>query len=161
MLKARVAVAKKRSNNTKKKAAYLKRARNGMRGFTITWADSDPFPFSGNGTIDGGEIDHANPTQKLICIDMWKRCSQWIVTQEFTWLVIMRVIHTGTQNGDKYDDYEFKYTCTLRGNKSDILNDAMEKALKESIDGNNAYPDGHKNKGVYSHCEFMAQVVGV
>lgn len=159
MLKAKIAVAKKRSNNTKKKAAYLKRARNGMRGFTITWADSDPF--SENGTIDGGEIDHANPTQKLICIDMWKRCSQWIVTQEFTWQVIMRVIFTGAPNGDKYDDYEFKYTCTLRGNKSEILNNEMEKALKESLAGNDAYPEGHKNKGIYSHCEFMAIVAGV
>lgn len=30
-MKAKVQVAKKRSNDTKKKAAYLKRARNGMR----------------------------------------------------------------------------------------------------------------------------------
>ncbi len=159
MLKAKVQVVKKRSNNNVKKAQYMKRARNQMKGFCITWADSDPF--SENGRIDGGDIDHANPTQKLICKDMWKRCSQWIVSTEFNWQIIMRVVFTGAANGDKYDDYDFTYTCTLRGHKSEILNDAMEKALQESIDGNNAYPEGHKNKGVYSHCEFLAQVIGV
>ena len=73
-MKAKVQVAKKRSNDSKRKAAYMKRARRGMMGFCITWMDSDPF--TENGRIDGGEIDHANPTQKLICRDMWQRCSQ-------------------------------------------------------------------------------------
>jgi hypothetical protein len=159
MLKAKVEVAKKRGSNPKMKAQYMKRARRGMMGFTIVWSDSDPF--TENGRIDGGEIDHANPTQKLICRDMWKRCSQWIVSTEFTWRVIMRVVFVGAPKGDCYYDNEFTYTCTLRGHKSEILNDAMEQALKEAVAGNDAYPDGHKNKGVYSACEFLAQVVGV
>lgn len=150
---------KKRSNNSKKIAAFQKRARKSMRGFTIVWADSDPF--TENGRIDGGEIDHANPTQKLICRDMWQRCSQWIVSTEFTWRVIMRVVFIGAPKGDCFYDNEFTYTCTLRGNKSEILNDAMELALKEAISGNDHYKDGDSNKGKYSHCEFLAQVIGV
>lgn len=159
MMKAKVQTAKKRSNNNVKKAQYMKRARAGMKNFCISWSDSDPF--SENGTIDGGEIDHANPTQKLICKDIWNQCSQWIVSTEFTWAITMRVIFIGAPKGDCYCDYDFTYTCTLRGNKSEILNDAMELALKEAIAGNDAYPIGHKNKGTYSHCEFLAQVVGV
>lgn len=158
-MRTALASTKKRSNSSVKKAQYMKRARAQMKGFCITWRDFDPF--SENGKIDGGEIDHANPTQKLICREMWQRCSQWIVSTEFTWQVTMRVIFTGATKGDCYCDYDFTYTCTLRGNKSEILNNAMEQSLKEAIAGNNAYPEGHKNKGVYSHCEFLAQVVGV
>lgn len=150
---------KKRGNHKTKIAQYQKRARAGMLGFSLSWGYSDPF--SENSSIYGGEIDHLNPTQKIICRDMWRRCSQWIVTQEFTWQVIMRVVYIGTEKGDKYDDYDHVFTCTLRGNKSDILNDAMEKNLSESLAGNNAFPEGHKNKGVYSHCEFLAVVIGV
>jgi len=149
---------KKRSNHKTKIAQYQKRARAGMKNFSISWGDTDPF--SESGSIYGGEIDHSNPTQKLICKNMWKRCSQWIVTQEFTWQVIMRVVYE-TPRGDKHDDYEHVFTCTLRGNKSEILNDAMEKNLIESLAGNSAFPDGHKNKGTYSHCEFLAVVIGV
>jgi len=150
---------KKRSNNSKKIAAYQKRARKSMLGFAITWRDSDQFTESGR--IDGGEIDHANPTQKLICRDMWKRCSQWIVSTEFTWQVIMRVVFVGAPKGDCFYDNEFIYTCTLRGHKSEILNDAMEQALKEAIAGNDYYKEGDANKGVYSHCEFLACFIGV
>jgi len=145
--------------NHKARDLYLKRARRGMKGFTITWRDSDPF--SENGQIDGGEIDHGNPVQKLICQDMWRRAGDWIVNAEFNWQVIMRVIFTGAKKGDKWDDYDFLFTCSLRGKKSEILNDAMEKALKESIAGNAHYKNGDANKGVYSHCEFLAVVVGV
>ena len=154
-----IKVSKKRSSDSKKKAQYMKRARAGMRGFSVAWSDSDPF--SENGTIEGGDIDHANPTQKLICRDMWKRCSQWIVETEFQWSVIMRVIFEGAPRGDVWVDCDFNFTCSLRGKKSEILNDAMEAALIDAKAGNDAYPDGHKNKGNYSRCEFLAQVVGV
>lgn len=141
------------------KAAYLKRARRGMLGFTITWIDTNPF--TEGGKIEGGEIDHANPIQKVICKDMWKRCSQWIVNTEFTWRVIMRVVFVGAPKGDCWADAEHIFTCTLRGEKSQILNDAMEESLKEFLAGNDSYPAGHKNKGVYSHCEFLAEVIGI
>lgn len=158
-MKQKILVEKKRGRDPKKKAAYMKRARRGMLGFTIHWLDTDPF--SENGKIDGGTIDHANPTQKLICIDMWRRCSQWVVSTEFTWQVIMRVVYIGAPKGEKHDDYDFTFTCTLRSHKSEILNDAMEKCLRESIAGNDSYKDGDRNKGVYSHCEFLAVVIGV
>jgi hypothetical protein len=143
----------------KTKAAHMKRARKGMLGFTVTWLDTDPFTEGGN--IEGGDIDHANPIQKVICRDMWKRCSQWIVSTEFTWRVIMRVVFVGAAKGDCFADAEHIFTCTLRGPKSEILNDAMEQSLKEFLAGNESYPEGHKNKGVYSHCEFLAEVIGI
>ncbi len=158
-MKAKVQVTKKRSNNSKKVAAYQKRARRGMMGFTIIWADSNPF--DENSTITGGSIDHANPTQKLICRDMWSRCSQWIVTTEFSWQVIMRVVFEGAKKGDCFYDHEFKFTCSLRGHKSEVLNDAMQKCLEDAIAGNAHYKDGDANKGVYDRCEFMATIIGV
>ena len=118
----------------KTKAEYLKRARRGMLGFIITWQDKDPF--GDNIEITGGEIDHENPIQRLICVDMWKRCSQWIVNSEFTWHVIMRVIFEGAPKGDCFVDCEFTVTGTLRGKNSDPLNDAMERAFKEVLEGN-------------------------
>ena len=74
----------------------------------------------------------------------------------------MRVVHTGTPSGeDKYDDAIFNYTCSLRSKKAEILHEEIQKAFEGFIAGNDAYPEGHKNKGVYSHCEFMAIVAGV
>jgi hypothetical protein len=150
---------KKRCNNKKKMAAFQKMARKGMLGFSISWADDDPF--NDNGNITGGIIDHSNPTQKLICIDMWRQFSEWIVNTEFTWQITMRVIHAGSLRGDKYDDYEFTFTCSLRGNKSEILNDAMEASFNESIKANASYKDGDRRKGLYDRCEFLAVVIGV
>ena len=155
MLKAKVAVAKKRSNNTKKKAAYMKRARQGMRGFALLWTGT------GLNDIESAIVDNSNPIQKLISQSMWDQCKSWILTTEFVWEVTMRMIHTGTASGDKYDDAIFNFTCTLRGEKAEILHEEIQKAFEGFIAGNNAYPDGHKNKGIYSHCEFLAQIVGV
>jgi len=157
-MKPKTLTTKKRGSNPKMKAQYMKRARRGMIGFTIIWSDTDPF--NDNGVIDGGIIDHSNPTQKLICMDMWKRCSQWIVTTEFTWHIVMRVCWQDYKKIEAVDCHH-TYTCSLRGHKSEILNDAMEKSLKEVLAGNDHYKDGDPRKGVYSHCEFLAEVIGV
>lgn len=157
-----IKVSKKRSSDSKKKAQYMKRARAGMRGFVLSWASDDPFSeLKEGGEITDCKIDHANPTQKLICISMWQQCAHWIVETEFQWSVIMRVIFEGAPRGDVWVDCDFNFTCSLRGKKSEILNDAMEVALIDAKAGNDAYQDGHKNKGTYSRCEFLAQVVGV
>jgi len=145
-----------KAKNKETKAEYMKRARRGMLGMAISWIDLDPF--DEKATIAGGEINHANPTQKLICEDMWRRCSHWIVNTEFTWQVRMVVIFDGAR---ETPDYLFTHTGTLRGHKSDELNDAMQKAFDEAHKANASYKDGHKNKGVYLQTEFVAQIVGV
>ena len=157
--KTRAVATKKRGNAKTKMAEYQKRARRGLIGLTLKWIDADPF--SESAEISGTAVTHSNPTQRLICQDMWRRCSEWITQSEFTWQVDMTVIFETDHRGQKRDEYEFIFTCTLRGNKSDILNDAMKAALEESVAGNAAFPDGHKNKGVYQRCEFSAKVVGV
>lgn len=150
---------KKNKNNKDKMARYQKQARRGMKGFAIYWNDSDPF--TENGDISSHGVTHTNPTQKLIAREMWDKCQHWILHTEFTWLVRMVVIFDTPKRDDDPDEYIFRYTCTLRGKKSGDLNDKIEMSLKKSIDGNNSYPDGHKNKGQYLHCEFVAQIVGV
>lgn len=151
--------AKKRSNSKKKMASFMERARRGMKGMILRWTDTDPFSESGH--IFDTEVNHKNPTQKLIVLDMWSRCQDWILNTEFTWCVTMRVIFETEKRGYKVDEYEFNFTCTLRGPKSEILNDAMEVELKDSLRCNDAMADGHKNKGRYKHCEFSAVIVGV
>lgn len=150
---------KKRSNAKTKMAEYQKRARAGLRGLTLIWSDSDPF--NDDGHITETNVTHKNPIQKIIVKDMWYRCSQWILNTEFTWLVTMSVFFETEKRGTRIDEYEFRYTCTLRGDKSQTLNDAMEDALNESITANNSYPAGHKNKGVYKVCKFNSEIVGV
>ena len=157
MLKAKTRPSKIRGSNGKKKADFMKRARAGMMGFSIAWIDLDPF--SEDAEIAGGEIDHHNPVQRLICQDMWKRCSHWIVNTEFTWVVRMVVIFDAEKNGGH--EFDFNYTGTLRGAKSEMLNDAMQSAFEEAHEANNSYPDGHKNKGKYLQTEFVAKIVGV
>lgn len=150
---------KKRTNSKAKMAQYAKQARKGIKGLILKWTDTDPF--RENGQIYNTDVSHTNPTQRLIVGEMWRQCQKWILHTEFTWRVTMKVVFTGTARGDKVDEFEFDYTFTLRGNKSDDLNTAMEEALRESLEGNAAFPDGHKNKGIYSHCEFTAQVIGI
>jgi hypothetical protein len=150
---------KKRSNSKKKMASYQERARRGMKGMILKWTDSDPF--SENGLISETDVTHTNPTQRLIVRDMWARCNEWILNSEFTYLVQMIVVFETEKRGLKIDELEFNYTCTLRGAKSGILNDAMEAELAECLKCNNAIPDGHKNKGIYVHCEFTATITGV
>lgn len=151
--------SKKRSNSKKKMASYQERARRGLKGMILKWIDSDPF--SENGIITDTDVTHSNPTQRLIVRDMWARCNDWILNTEFTYCVIMRVVFETERRGLKVDEFEFNYTCTLRGAKSEILNDAMERELKEAIRCNDSIPSEHKNKGKYLHCEFIATITGV
>lgn len=151
--------AKKRSNQKKKMASYQERARRGLKGMILKWIDSDPF--SENGIITATDITHKNPTQRLIVRDMWARCNDWILNAEFTYCVIMRVVFETDKRGLKVDEFEFNYTCTLRGAKSEILNDAMERELQDAIRCNDSIPSAHKNKGMYLHCEFIATIAGV
>lgn len=151
--------SKKRSNAKKKMASYQERARRGLKGMILQWTDSDPF--SENGKIFDTAVTHKNPTQRLVVRDMWYRCNDWILNTEFQYCVIMRVVFDTEKRGLKVDELEFNFTCTLRGDKSQILNDAMEAELIECIKANDSIPEGHKNKGLYVHCEFIAQIVGV
>jgi len=151
--------SKKRSNAKKKMASYQERARRGLKGMILQWTDSDPF--SENGKIFDTAVTHKNPTQRLVVRDMWYSCSDWILNAEFQYLVQMDVVYETEKRGDKVDQFEFEFTCTLRGAKSQILNDAMEAELIESIKCNDAIPNGHKNKGKYKHCVFSATIVGV
>lgn len=150
---------KERSNKKRKMASYQERARRGLKGMVLRWTDSDPF--SENGTITDTDVTHSNPTQRLLVRDMWARCSDWIVSTEFTYLVTMRVVFDTEKRGQKVDILEFDYTGTLRAAKSQMLNDVMEKELKSSLKSNDSLPGGHKNKGNYLYCEFIAQIVGV
>lgn len=150
---------KRRSSNKKKMASYQEHARRGLKGMLLRWTDSDPF--SENGTITDTDVTHSNPTQRLLVRDMWARCNSWIVSTEFVYLVKMNVVFDTQKRGLKVDELEFDYTGTLRAAKSQMLNDVMQKELDDCLKANESLPPGHKNKGTYLRCEFVAQIVGV
>lgn len=150
---------KQRSGQKKKIASYMERARRGLKGLTLTWTDQNPF--ENNAEIIAGKVTHKNPTQRIIVQNLWAVSSDWIMNAEFTYLVTLRVVFETEKRGLKVDELEFTFTCALQGKKSQILNDAMESELRECLKCNDAIPDGHKNKGKYSHCEFEAVIVGV
>lgn len=147
--------SKKRSNAKKKMASYQERARRGMKGMALSWIDEDPF--DNTAKIFAPMVDHTNPIQKLICRDMWMQCKDWILNNEFVWVVRMVVIFEGAKN---QPDYYFDYTGALNGEKSKELNAKMEEAYKDAHRSNESYKDGDKNKGVYLQTEFLAQIVG-
>lgn len=133
-----------------------------MLGFSFIWRDEDPF--SESATIANAQVTHKNPTQRLICQDMWRRCSEWILTTEFTWVVFMEVVFSAPNkaNADfKVEDGEFRITAPLRKEGESRLSDAMEAFLIEVKALNDQLPDGHKNKGEYLHCNFQATIEGV
>ena len=146
----------RRAMTTDTKAEYAKRARRGMKGMALSWIDQHPF--DDNKKIFAPMVDHVNPTQKLICEDMWYRCKDWILNTEFTWLVRMVVVFDGAKN---QPDYYFDFTGALNGEKSKELNGKMADAYAEAHKANASFKDGHKNKGVYLQTEFLAQIVGV
>lgn len=143
-----------------KMSGNLKRARAGMRGFVLRWTDTSPL--SESGEINNSEVWHKNPTQRLICIDMFKRCAEWILSTEFTWEVKVIVVYKTERRGDKMDELSFRYTCPIRcGEKSNALNDVMKESIEESMYANDFLSEGHKNKGVFLHAIYSAEVVGV
>jgi len=157
---------KTRSNAKTKMAQYAKRARRGVMGLTIKWHDKEPFHDStGPETINKTEVTHANPTQRLICQDMWRRCQKWIVESEFTWLVTVDVVYASNRGGEKRDQGEFRLTCGIRRPGDDRMNDAIEKFITESRLANYQVGESlgtdHKSYGVYLRTEFVAVIVGV
>ena len=146
----------KRAMTTGTKAEYTKRARRGMKGMALSWIDANPF--DDNAKIFAPIVDHVNPTQKLICEEMWHRCKDLILNTEFIWLVRMVVFFEGAKN---QPDYYFDFTGALNGEKSKELNGKMAEAYAEAHKANARFKDGHKNKGVYLQTEFVAQIVGV
>jgi hypothetical protein len=152
---------KKGSLTKSAKAGYIKRVRRGFLGFTIQWIDMDPG--ADVSKIYGAKVDHVNPTQRLICKQMWAASTDMILLWEYTWEVYFRVTFTdvGPDRGAGYTDYPIRLTCALRGKKSDAMCGAIAEAYANAINANNSYKDGHKKKGTYSHCEFRATIVGV
>lgn len=161
-LAVRKQTLKKRSNDKQKKAAYAKRARRGMMGFTMVWWDDDPF--NENSEIRDARVTHVNPTQKLICVDMWRAAQDWILTTEFTWTVYVDAhfeLNNKASADLKKEEGEFRITGPLRKPGFNGLNDAIEAWLKEVRFLNDQLPDGHKNKGKFTGCKFQSTVTGV
>lgn len=159
MLSISVARTDIKRGNKKKLQQFHKRARAGMRGFMLSWSDIDPFgPCS---DVQNVAVDHTNPTQRLIVADMWNQCEKWIMETEFQWSIVMKISIETERRGTAVTECEFNFTCALRGAKALVLNDAMKNEFEETIAGNNAYPEGHKNKGVLSGCVFVAKIAGV
>lgn len=161
-LAVRKKFVKKRSNHKQKNAAYVKQARRGMMGFTIVWWDDDPFHESS--VIRDSRVTHVNPTQKLICIDMWNAAQNWILTTEFTWTVYVDAhfeLNNKASADLKKEEGEFRITGPLRKPGFNDLNDAIEAWLKEVRFLNDQLPDGHKNKGRFTGCNFQSTVTGV
>lgn len=159
MFSISVSPTNKKHANKKKMQQFQKRARAGMRGFLLSWTDMTPF--GDESDVQNITVDHTNPTQRLIVADMWNQCEKWIMETEFQWAIVMRIHIETEKRGTAITECEFNFTCPLRGAKAKILNDAMKKEYDETIAGNNAYPEGHKNKGVFSGCVFVAKVAGV
>lgn len=120
-------VVKKKTNNKDKMARYQKQARRGLKGLALSWVDADPY--AENAEISSTSVSHTNPIQRIVVGEMWARCAEWICNTEFTWLVRMTVIYDAQKRDIKPDQYEFTYTCTLRGKKSDELNEAMSALI--------------------------------
>lgn len=145
----------------KNMAGHLKRARNGVKGLTIGWRDSNPM--SGNGEITHEFVTHKNPTQRLVVRDMWRKYHDWVLTQEFTWQVDCKVYFL-TKDRVKIEEIEVTLTCPLRdmdSKKTTALDDAIKAEIQAVITANDSVPDGHKNKGVYQYVEYVAQIVGI
>jgi hypothetical protein len=157
---------KKRSNAKTKISGYTKRARRGVLGLTLKWHDTNPLIDSTDPeSITQTEVWHSNPTQRLICRDMWARCQKWIVESEFTWLVSVVVVYASNRGGEKRDEAEFRLTCGIRNPADERLSDAIEGFITESRINNHLVGEqkgtDHKSYGEYLRTEFVARIVGI
>jgi len=151
-----VVTVDKRRSSKDTIAHSIERSRRGVKGLALSWIDLDPSV--DNSKIFCPDVDHVNPTQKLICRDIWARYKDWILDTEFTWLVRMVVIFEGAKN---MPDFEFVYTGPIKGQKSLALTDKIIEAYRDAHKANDSYKIGHKNKGVYQQTEFTAQIIGI
>lgn len=157
----------KRGNYKQTMAQNLKRARAGLLGLNLSWTDTQPLVKSEHGeTISDFKVWHKNPTNRLICQDMWRQSQKWIVENEFTWLVIIKIFYESNRvSMDKVDIGEFKCTCAIRYEGDQRMDDKIEKFIIECRLANYLVAEekgiDHKSYGVFQRAEFSATIVGI
>ncbi|MES1987008.1 MAG: hypothetical protein V4440_03090 [Pseudomonadota bacterium] len=150
-----------------KNAQSFTQARRSVLGLTLRWTDKQPlFESINHDSISKTSISHKNPIQSIVCLKMWNMNKVWIVEQEFTWLVTVKVVYKSNRDGDdKVDTIEIRCTGALRWEGDQRINEATEKKILESRLNN--YLTGetqgydHKSFGIFDRCEFEAVIVGI
>ena len=158
---------KKRSNNKAMHAAYMKRARRGLRGMILAWRDYEPLTDTeAPDSITKTEVTHRNPTQKLIAMHMWKTANKFIIETVFTWKVSVKLVYRSNRDGAlKIDEGEFTLTCGIRDKSDTRLDQAIEAFITESKLANALVGEqmgkDHKSYGEYLYTDFCAEIIGV
>lgn len=144
--------------------ALLKRWRQSILGLTLKWDDVNPYHFNaGNGDVQI-TVYHRNPTKKVICQKEWNSNQDEIFGQQFTWKPTIKVVYHAPnkrESNTKIDEAEFTKTCAYYTPESTDMREGMERFYYWSRGMNSQLDPGDKNYGIYRHCEFSAEIVGV
>lgn len=126
-------------------------------GLIVTWRDVEPF---GDAKPYDCKVSASTPAKRLIADALYRGNSERILSTDFRWLIEVSICFLTPRGLDKRIT-EIETRCKLSSWQSNSICEIIADALDEAFSGNEAYPDGHKNKGEYQYCEFKAQILGV
>lgn len=135
----------------------LDRFKRMCTGLIVTWRDVEPF---GDTKPYDCKVSASTAAKRLIADGFYRANSERILSTDFKWLIELAVCFKTPRGLDKRIT-EIELRCKLSSWQSNSICDVIAEAIEEAFTGNDAYPDGHKNKGEYQYCEFKAQIVGV
>jgi len=138
----------------------LSKATNAIKGLRLEWSDKSPLclALKTKENLLNPKTTHKNPVYNLMANEIWKKSYQFVSQTPFFWRIILDVHYTGAPKGDKLDTYTIE--AAQRHVLADI-NKTCRKCMIDSMRGNKALPEGHKNKGVFSHVTFKIEVAKI
>ncbi|WP_020209021.1 hypothetical protein [Gilvimarinus chinensis] len=131
----------------KKKSNMRKRARAGVKGLIVRWADIDPLRETREQIA--GQIDHRNPVLRLCAQEVFRDFGEWITHKEpFRWLVKVICVFDYPNGTTQREERELEAFATI-----DAINEHCMECIEEMY--------RHGDMSCYRHTEFEIECVGV
>ena len=125
-------------------------------GLIVTWRDVEPF---GDTKPYDCKVSASTSAKRLIADSFYRANSDKILNYDFRWLIEVAICFKTPRGIDKRIT-EIEAKCKLASWQSNSICEVIAESIEEAFAGNDAYPEGHKNKGEYLYCEFKCQILG-
>lgn len=125
-------------------------------GLIVTWRDVEPF---GDTKPYDCAVSASTPAKRVLADSFYRMNSAKILNSDLRWLIEVSICFLTPRGVDKRIT-EIETRCRLSSWQSNSICEVIAESIEEAFSGNDAYPDGHKNKGDYLYCEFKCQILG-
>ena len=133
---------------------------NVIAGLRQEWCDYEPLCLRKKdvSNFKHPKAGHRNPSYNFIALQIWNDAFEFVMQNPQFWRINLEIHYTQTAKGDKIDFYELEPRSKYHIHE---INKLCRKCMIESMRGNKALADGHKNKGVFSHVKFKIEIMRI